>query len=251
MTINHWEYLEKHLKILPDEFIIRFLPFFDWRNVKIEDIGYQKMFNILFGKSHQVFEKKARDYFQKNGLIKYIASKEFPHKASFIRDKLFCYIIGKFLEDFPKIPEHLQRLIIDRLWKHATTCGDQYYLYETDSFSNWKNYSLISKILSVDLGEITDKFVGGLMLFRIDDNARRRMCECLNQLGTFGMGRMYRIYKNYIEPSDMNSYESLFGFPKVYDYLIHVKYYGLSNLSTFPGKNIFLHPATFEQMIGL
>ena len=63
LTIDQWNILENHLAELPDEFIIRFSPFFDWRMVKMEDVGYQKMFDVLFGKSLQAFEKKARRVF--------------------------------------------------------------------------------------------------------------------------------------------------------------------------------------------
>ena len=56
LTIDQWNILENHLAELPDEFIIRFSPFFDWRMVKMEDVGYQKMFDVLFGKSLRAFE---------------------------------------------------------------------------------------------------------------------------------------------------------------------------------------------------
>lgn len=252
LTIDQWNILENHLAELPDEFIIRFSPFFDWRMVKMEVVGYQKMFDVLFGKSLQAFEKKARrDYFLQNGPVNYafdwsslagdppeydsVLGWIYPNELSYMWDNSLCYARGKFLENFPKIPEHLQGLIINRLWQNATVHGHQSYLFWTDDFPDWKKYFLVRKILSVDLGETTDRFVGGMLLYSVDREARQVMCQALNKLGTFGIGRLYRIYKKYIEPSDRNPYQSFAGFDKVYDYLDLVKFYGLDNLTTLPG----------------
>lgn len=228
LTRCQWKFLRENLGDLSPEFIVRFMPFFDWRKVDFCQIGYEKMFYILFCRDNRAASRyEDRDYWSQKGprtipfdwaghLIPYqdLDTKEWMYGYDFAQEEYGeCWeaVEEDFLREFPKMPRHIQSGIVAKLWHRATENEyTEMYLSHTEWGYLKHCYNMaIPEILSADFEEVTDRFIAGAFIFLV--NAQNRplgqICAALNTLG-IGKERMADIYHKYIEYHPRNPYRN-------------------------------------------
>lgn len=228
LSLDQWNWLTRNLKDVPEQFIMDFFPFFNWNRVNMEEVGYQKIFNILYGRSWEASTRhQAERYWGQypnllfdwaSGYIPYFDHEkdDWVYGSDFSDleyDSALSLAEQDFLAAYTKLPSHIQRQVAEHLWRRALDGGP---FIEDLSWCNpqWEFNFCVEPIFSKDLGESTDRMLAGVLLFL---NGNEDVMRSINL--KFSFGRLVSIYKKYIEPCSDDHFRPACGYPPIYDFL--------------------------------
>lgn len=188
LSLCHWDFLTDNISVISEQFIIDFLPHFDWEKIDYNTFGWNRLVRILFiGMPY----------------IEYLDEAEYIMCKRSLENDIFLHY-------FYKIPQNVRNDIVNALWVRLEENGAPIFFEDRSPLrykdllqSHHNDFVLYKKVflalLSQDNGEETDKLAALLILaargkFQLEF---KNVCEGLNNLN-FTKKRLWTVYKKYI-----------------------------------------------------